>query len=75
MEKMSVIVTVTMFYIVTATEERMSDNVLIIISYLRRGRESRDEEGGRLGPLGSTGLGGESFNFLNLHIHIHKVDI
>ena len=61
---MSVIVTVTMFYIVTATEERMSDNVLIIISeYLRRGRESRDEEGGRLGPRGSTGLGEESFNF------------
>ena len=47
-----------------ATEERMSDNVLIIISeYLRRGRESREEEGGRLGPLGSTGLGGERFNF------------
>ena len=28
------------------------------VNYLRRGRESREEEGGRLGPLGSGGLGG-----------------
>ena len=28
------------------------------MNYLRRGRESREEEGGRLGPLGSAGLGG-----------------
>ena len=34
--------------------------------YLRRGRDSLEEEGGRAGPLGSAGLGGVYFKISGL---------
>ena len=62
-ERMSVIVTVTMFYIATATEERMSDNVLIIISVIPA--QGAGESGGGGGAAWPSWINrtGESFNF------------
>ena len=62
-ERMSVIVTVTLFYIVTATMERMSDNVLIIISVIPA--QGAGESGGGGGAAWASWINrtGESFNF------------